>query len=298
MRWTRDWDPQPDIQKTYRLALAITLGGNALLAAVKGLAAYLSGSVALYADAANSISDLLYSLLMILGLWMAQRPPDLSHPQGHSRYEPLVGMMISFSMLFAGYSALRVAYERYLIGGQAVDAGLPTLVLLFSAVVKAGMFAAIRSLGRRLASPTLVTTARDNLSDMLTSSAALIGVYANRLFPLADAIAGVLVSLWIFRTGLNAAFENLRFLTGAGASPELRQRIVDAAAAVPGVLGVHHMMSEYVGPQLVVDLHINVNGNMTLNQAHAISDIVITKLQSIPEVDRAYVHIEPEDWID
>jgi cation diffusion facilitator family transporter len=299
MRWIRDHKPEPVKQKLYRQALFITIAGNVLLAAGKGIVAYLSGSVALYADAANSVSDVLYSLLMVLGLWMALRPPDLTHPQGHSRFEPLVGLAVTFSMAFAGYEAARASIERFTAGGMAVEIGLPTLVLLASAAVKAGMYAMIRRLAQRLQSPTLATTARDNLSDVLTSMAAFLGVYGSYfLHPLLDPVAGILVSAWIFRAAFNAARENLGYLTGAGAPLELRQQIVKEAESVPGVLKVHHVMTEYVGPQLVVDLHINVNGETTLNNTHAIADALIEKLQRLPEVDRAYVHIEPEDWVD
>ena len=105
MRWVRDYRPQLNDIRLFKIALIITIAGNVLLAVLKGLAAYFSGSVALYADAANSISDVLYSIMMVIGLWMALRPPDIGHPQGHSRFEPLVGLMVSFSMAFAGYEA-------------------------------------------------------------------------------------------------------------------------------------------------------------------------------------------------
>lgn len=297
MRWIRDYTPQPEISKLYRRALIVTVGGNVLLAVSKALAAYFTGSVALYADAANSTSDVIYSFLMVFGLMIAQRPPDLSHPQGHSRFEPLVGLMVTISMTFAGYAAARAAIERFLTGAVAVDPGLPTLVLLFGAAVKAGMFLFITNIARKINSPTLATTAKDNLSDVLTSTAAFIGVFGSKyIAPITDPIGGVLVALWIFRAAFLAGKENLGFLVGAGASPELREEIAKKAAAVPGVQRVHHTMTEYVGPQLVVDLHINVDGKMTLDQAHAIADEVISRLEGMPEVDRAYVHIEPEGY--
>ncbi len=111
MRWVRDVAPQPVTAALYRRAIIITIVGNILLASSKSIVAYLSHSVALYADAANSVSDVIYSFLMVFGLWMAQRPPDLSHPQGHSRFEPLVGLMVTLSMTFAGYEAARAAIE-------------------------------------------------------------------------------------------------------------------------------------------------------------------------------------------
>lgn len=297
MRWVRDFTPQPGVARLYRTAILITLIGNVTLAAGKALVAYVSGSVALYADAANSISDVIYSLLMVFGLWMAQRPPDLSHPQGHSRFEPLVGLMVTLSMSFAAFEAGRMSITRFLQGGLAVEPGWPTVVLLVSAGVKAGMFLVIRRIAKQLASPTLATTAKDNLSDVLTSTAAFIGALGSSfIHPLLDPIGGITVAIWIFRQAFLAGRENLGFLLGAGASPELRQQLVDVASSVPGVLRVHHTMTEYVGPRLVVDLHINVHGQMTLNEAHSISDQVIERLEELPEVDRAYVHIEPEGY--
>ena len=299
MLWIRDYRPQPGQSALYRRALWITVSGNILLAASKAYAAYISGSVALYADTANSVSDVLYSLLMVLGLWVAQRPPDISHPQGHSRFEPLVGLMVTFSMGYAGFEAGRAAIQRFIEGGKAIEIGLPLVVLIFSAAVKAGMFSSIRNIARKLRSPTLATTAKDNLSDVLTSTAALLGAVGSSLIhPLLDPVAGVAVAIWIFRAAFNAGKENLDFLTGAGASEELRKQIVDIAQSVPGVLRVHHTMTEYVGPRLVVDLHINVDGNTTLNEVHTISDEVSRRLLELPEIDRAYVHIEPHDWVD
>lgn len=299
MRWVRDFQPQAEQNRLYRLALIITLSGNVILAVSKGIVAAVSGSAAVYSDAANSISDVVYSLLMVLGLWVAMQPPDLSHPQGHARFEPLVGMLVTASMVFAGYSAAHNSYMRYMAGGEVIALDLPTYVLLFSAAVKAGMFVAISRISKKLLSPTLKTTATDNLSDVLTSTAAFIGVLgSNFIHPLADPVAGFLVAIWILRQAFMAGKENLGFLTGKGASKEEVEEFIKSAESVPGVLRVHHIMTDYVGPKLMIDLHINVDGKKTLNEVHAISDAVIQRLEQFPGVDRAYVHVEPHDWVD
>ncbi len=297
MRWVRDFSPQPETALLYRNALIVTVVGNVSLAVTKGLVAWISGSVALYADAANSVSDVIYSLLMVFGLYAAQRPPDLSHPQGHSRFEPLVGLMVTMSMGVAGYEAARAAIARFLQGAVAIEPGWPTVVLLFSALVKAGMYIYISRVAKKLSSPTLATTAKDHLSDVLTSTGAFLGALGSTyIHPMLDPVGGILVAAWIFRSAFTAGKENLDFLTGAGASTELRHEVVRMAASVPGVQRVHHTMTEYVGPRLVVDLHINVDGKMTLDEAHDISDEVIKRLEEMPEIDRAYVHIEPEGY--
>lgn len=299
MRWVRDYKPQKDQNRLYRNALIITLCGNILLASSKGVVAWLTGSAAIYADAANSISDVVYSLLMVAGLFMAMQPPDLSHPQGHSRFEPLVGLIITLSMAFAGFEAARNSYVRYMAGGSAIPLDLPSFVLLASATVKAGMFFAIRNISKKLQSPTLATAAIDNLSDVLTSIAAFLGVLGSSfIHPLADPIAGFFVAAWIFKQVYTVGKENLGFLTGRGATREEVEEFVKAAELVPGVIRVHHIMTDYVGPKMIIDIHVNVEGNKSLNEVHAISDSVANRLREFPAVDRAYVHIEPEGWKD
>ncbi|MDY6874197.1 MAG: cation diffusion facilitator family transporter [Chloroflexota bacterium] len=294
MQWVREHKPDPQKKKAYHMALTITLVGNVLLAVAKGLVSYYSGSIALYADTANSISDVIYSLAMVGGLSIALKPPDLSHPQGHSRFEPLVGLLVAVMMGIAGYEALRSSIERFFSGGSVIGLDLPTTVLLASALVKAGMYSVITRLARRVQSPSLRATAKDHLSDVLTSVAAFIGILgSNFIHPLMDPIAGVLVALWIFKSAFEAGKENFAFLTGAGASDELREKIIELVKNVEGVDAVHHMMSDYVGPKLVVDIHINLPGDKTLDEVHTISDRVIESLETLDDVDRAYVHVEP-----
>jgi len=295
MQWIRDYEPNPGRTKAYRTALIITLTGNILLAVAKGLASYFTGSVALYADTANSVSDVIYSIAMVIGLLVAIQPPDLSHPQGHSRFEPLVGLVVAVMMTLAGYEALRSSIERFLAGGEVIAIDLPMIVLLASAAVKAAMFFIITKLSKQVESPTLRATAKDHLSDVLTSIAAFIGILGTHwIGPLLDPIAGFLVALWIFRAAFDAGKENLAYLTGAGADEELRHKIIEVAQGVPGVERVHHMMSDYVGPKLIVDMHINMPGDKTLDEVHELTDRVIEALEEIPEVDRAYVHVEPD----
>jgi cation diffusion facilitator family transporter len=299
MRWVRDYVPQQKQNTLYRWALIITVSGNVLLAGGKAIVAYFTGSAAIYADAANSISDVVYSILMVVGLSMAMQPPDLDHPQGHSRFEPLVGLIVTLSMAFAGFEAARNAIERYIAGGEVIQVGLPTMVLLVSAAIKAGMFIAISRIGKTLGSPTLATTAKDNLSDVLTSVAAFLGVLGSSfIHPLADPIAGFVVAIWIFRQVILVGKENLSFLTGRAATREEMDEFIKAAESVPGVVSVHHLMTDYAGPKLIVDMHINVDGNKTLNEVHEISDNVSKRLKEFPVVDRAYVHIEPVGWED
>ncbi|MEA3327127.1 MAG: cation diffusion facilitator family transporter [Chloroflexota bacterium] len=294
MQLTRDYQPNPVRKRAYRIALIITLLGNILLAVGKGIVSYFTGSAALYADTANSLSDVIYSLAMVVGLWLVTQPPDLTHPQGHARFEPLVGMIVAAMMAIAGYEALRTSINRYLSGGGVIEPNLPSMILLLGAALKAAMYFVVKKMAAIAESPSLRISAKDNLSDVLTSITAFLGILGSSLLhPLLDPIAGLFVSLWIFKAAFDAGKENIGYLTGAGADAELRQKIIETANQVEGVQGVHHMMSEYVGPKLVVDMHINLPGDSSLEKVHAIEDRVVAALEALPEVDRAYVHVEP-----
>ena len=298
MRWIRTYHSQLRPPAYFRRALLITLTGNIFLAVIKAFAAKVSGSSAMYADAANSISDVVYSILLVIGLWMSQRPPDSSHPQGHSRFEPFTALIVTLSMAFAGFEAGRSSLTRFLEGGEPILLGVPLVVLSVSVGIKAIMFFLIRKAAREISSPGLEAAAKDNISDVLTSFAAALGIFGSQFInPLFDPAAGILVALWIFKAVIDQARENLGYLTGVGADPDLQKKFYDAVAAIKGVEDVHHIITEYAGPKLVVDMHINVNGELSLNRAHAICDQATDVLTAFPEVDRAYVHVEPIGYL-
>ncbi|RJQ39736.1 MAG: cation transporter [Anaerolineaceae bacterium] len=292
----REFQPNTEKGIQFRKALIVTVVGNIFLALLKGTAAYFSESAALYSDAINSISDVVYSVFLIIGLSISQKPPDHSHPQGHDRFEPLMGLIITISMTLAGVEAMRSSISRFISGGAEISLGIPTIALLVSALSKTSMFLIIRSIARKIVSPGLDAAAKDNLSDILTSMAALIGIIGSKyIHPVLDPIAGILVSVWIFRAALSVGKENLSFLTGGSPDEEIKDKILDVAKTVPGVVDVHQMVTEYVGPKIVVDMHIDIDQNINLQQAHEISDRVAEALLAIPEVDRAYIHPEPID---
>lgn len=294
MRWVRSDTSFSKPSPAFLRALAVTVAGNVVLSIAKGVAAYLSNSSAIFADMVNSISDVIYSLFLVAGLWLAQRPPDRSHPQGHSRFEPFTALIVTLSMSFAAYEAGRSAIVRFSEGGQSLVIGLPLLILLFAAGVKIVMFIFIHRTAEASHSPGLKAAAKDNLADVITTAAAALGVLgAQFIHPALDPIAGLIVAAWILRSVIGMARENLGYLTGAGAGQDLLDRFVTAVKAIENVDDVHHVITEYAGPKLVVDMHINVDGKLSLNAAHAICDQAVAVLEGFPEVDRAYVHVEP-----
>lgn len=283
-------------QLLYLRASLITISGNILLTAVKAVLAWFTGSSAVFSDAANSLADTFYSLLMGVGLYVSQQPADESHPQGHSLFEPMVSLMIAAAMALAGLAALWQSIQGFLGEKTVSEPGWSTAVLLGAVLIKVVMYLMVQGIARKVHSPAIAASARDNLVDIITSVTALLGVWGSYfIHPLFDPVAGLLVSLWIFRAVWGIAWENLGYLTGRGAPVELADKIAAIAAGVPGVDQVHRVIAEYIGPQLRVDMHINVDGNMTLELAHSIGERVNEQIESLPEVDLVFIHIEPTE---
>ncbi|HSJ56299.1 MAG TPA: cation diffusion facilitator family transporter [Anaerolineae bacterium] len=286
----------PQRLSLYRRAIWIALLGNGVLALLKGVAAWLSGSTAVLATAVDSFTDLVYTLFMAWGLWHSQQPADESHPQGHTRIEPLVSAIIALMMGIAGLEVVRRSTSRLLGEPATFSWGMPAAILIGSALIKVIMYLMVRRVARSARSPAIAASAQDNLTDVISSGTALAGVLiAGWLHPLADPLAGLAVSIWIFRNAATILVENLGYLTGRAAEPELLERICAAARGVEGVMDVHQVVADYVGPQVRADLHVDVDGRTPFLVAHEISDAVRDAVEALNEVDLAYVHVEPAE---
>jgi cation diffusion facilitator family transporter len=280
--------------KLFIKAIIITTGGNFLLAVIKGILAWISGSSAVFSDAANSLSDALYSIIMGLGLYVSQRPADETHPQGHSQFEPLVSLFIAAAMASAGIAAVWQSIQNFLGQAEPRALGWTSFVMVIAIVVKYIMYYLVSRVGKKVYSPAIQASARDNLVDIITSTSALLGVWGARfIHPYLDPLAGFFVALWIFKATWEIVWENVGYLIGRGADLELTEKIAEAAFSVTEVADVHRIVAEYVGPQLRVDMHINVDGDITLSKAHQIGEDVRNVVEGLEEVDLVYVHIEP-----
>ncbi|MBD3388167.1 MAG: cation diffusion facilitator family transporter, partial [Candidatus Altiarchaeales archaeon] len=171
----------PHTKHIYFEAGALSLLGNLLLLVSKGAIAWLTGSSAIYASAAESASDLAYNTLMMIGLWIALQPPDPQHPHGHQRVESLISLFIGLVMGMAAYGAASKGIGTWEAGPARIVSAWPFVVLPLTFCVKGGMYYTVRGFARRTNSAALLASARDNLTDMISSAIALVGVSLNQL---------------------------------------------------------------------------------------------------------------------
>jgi cation diffusion facilitator family transporter len=169
-------------------------------------------------------------------------------------------------------------------------------VLAVAAAVKYALYRYCLRAGRERGSPALVATAADNRNDILTALAAMVGVAGAALgYPILDPLAAAAVAVGILYTGVEVVRDNVDYLLGAAPPEDLRADIVRRALSHPDVKGAHDVIAHYVGPEIDVSLHIEVEGDRTLLEAHRIETEVIEAIRELPEVDDVFVHVDPRE---
>jgi cation diffusion facilitator family transporter len=274
----------------------VVLAVNLLLALGKGWGAIATGSLAGGSEAVNSLADSAYSVVVLGGLVLTTQPPDPEHPHGHERIEPFVSLFVALGVFAAGGLVLYRAITGVLSAEIAASRyGPPAIgILVATAIVKYGLYRYVKDVADSQRSPALVATALDNRNDILTAGAALVGVIgADAGFPVLDPLAAAVVSLGIFWTGWQIVRDNVNYLVGRAPPDRLRKRILERALEHPEVQGAHDVVAHYVGPEVDVSLHIEVEGDRTLAEAHAIETDVMEAIRELPTVDDVFVHVDP-----
>jgi len=274
----------------------VVLAVDATLALVKAGVWLETGSLALGSEAVNSAADALYSAVVFAGLYLTTRPADFEHPHGHERIEPFVALFVAVGVFGAGIGVVWTGTTSLLAGSYDAASPLAAVVLGAGAAAKYGLYRYCLSAGQQHHSPALVATAKDNRTDVLTALAALVGAGGAAVgYPVLDPLAAVVVGVGVLLTGVDIVRDNVDYLVGAAPPEPLRDEIVAKTLEQPQVEGAHDVVAHYVGPEVDVSLHIEVEGDLTLREAHDIETEVINAIREIPEVDDAFVHVDPRE---
>jgi cation diffusion facilitator family transporter len=275
----------------------LVLGANMGLVVAKAIVWFRTGSLAVGSEAVNSLTDVIYSFVILAGLYLTTQPPDTDHPHGHERIEPLVSLFIAMAIFAAGGVILWQAARALYAGEIAVTTGPAAVVVLVGAgAVKLGLYRFCLRVGNEHNSPAIVATGLDSRNDVLTVVAALVGVLGARAgLPILDPLAAIVVSVGIFYTGWDVLRDNVDYLIGRAPPEDLHAEIVRRTIVHPDVEGVHDVVAHYVGPEIDVSLHIEVEGERTLLEAHEIESEIVETVRELPEIDDVFVHIDPKE---
>ena len=283
---------------TEKHALRVTwlgLFANLILAIAKGFIGTIAHSSALIADAGHSVSDLLSDSITLWAVHMAGVPKDKNHPYGHGKFETVGTFIVAIFLLLTGVG---VAWH---VLNKIDTPEVPGTAALWMAGIaicfKEALFHVTRMVGRRSGSRVLLANAWHHRSDAISSVAALVGIGGAQWgIPLMDPIAGVLVAGLIIKTGIDIGYESIRELTDETVEEEVISELGHILAEIDGVDHFHEMRARRMGPQLLVDLHIEVDSMMSISAAHQVAERVRLRiLDELPAVNEVLVHVDAED---
>ncbi len=286
-------------ETTIRKVTWVGLLANVLLAGFKFLAGILGSSQALVADAIHSLTDLTTDIAVIAGSHYWSRPPDESHPYGHRRMETLVTVFIGIVLAAAGIGVGWKAISTLHMKHAAIPGWIAVLAALIAIICKEVIYRWTAMIGRKVKSSALAANAWHHRADAISSVPVLIAVSGARVFPswsFLDRLGAAVVSILILYSSIKIMWPAISELIDAGAPSEIRKRIRRCTLKTEGVLQVHDIRTRYVSSSIQIDLHIVVDGSITVREGHDIADnvkqCIVTEIQEVIDV---IVHVDPPE---
>lgn len=279
-----------------RIALS-GMAVTALLAVLKIFIGVAGNSAAVVADGLESAGDFFGSAIVLLGLTLAAKPPDYEHPYGHGRLETLSGLLIGLTLTATG-AVISAVSVMHLGQPRQPLAAYVIWPLLLSLVAKSTLAGIKFRYGRKIHSAALTADAWHDTTDTISAIAALCAVGLtladSARFVDADRYGGFVVGLIVIGAGVRVAWETTRQLMDTMPDDAMVGQIRTAAATVPGVRGVEKCFARKTGLRYHVDLHLEVDPEMTVRQSHDLAHQVrLHVIDSLDWVADVLVHVEP-----
>tara|TARA_B100000614_G_scaffold122357_1_gene109608 strand:+ start:968 stop:1990 length:1023 start_codon:yes stop_codon:yes gene_type:complete len=283
--------------RTIVVASWIGIVGNGVLAILKTVAGFVSGSAAVLSDGIDSGLDVLTSGITLVAARITSKPPDINHPYGHSRAETIATKSLSFVIFFAG-SQLAFTTLGQLLRGEtrALPGNVALWVTGVSIVGKIGLALHKHMVGRSVNSPMLVADAKNMRADIGISMGVLVGLVLTVQLdtPVLDSVVALLISVWIMFVAFRIFLQTNTELMEGYHDEEAYRQIFDAIDCVAGAEHPHRTRIRSVGAMQIVDLDIEVDGELTVREAHEIAQRAERAIKAAVEnVYDVLVHVEP-----
>jgi len=291
--------PQPvatNLQTGARVAL-FGMIVNLIFAAAKILGGLFGNAYVLIADGIESTLDIAGSFIIWGGLKLAALPPDETHPYGHGKAEPIAAVIVAFGVLAAA-AGLAIQSVREILTPHHGPAPFTLIILIVVIVIKEILFRYVNRIGRHAESTAVQTDAWHHRSDALTSAAAFIGISVALIggegWRSADDWAALFACAVIAANGIRLLRPALFEIMDTAPRGEIVDLVRKAAASVPGVVRIDKSFIRKMGLSFYVDLHVEVDGNISVREGHQIAHAVKRAIQeNDPRIADVLVHIEP-----
>ncbi|MAT56871.1 MAG: cation-efflux pump [Ignavibacteriae bacterium] len=272
---------------------------NLILALIKGITGAVGNSYALIADAIESLSDVITSIVVYSGLRIAAKPPDDNHPYGHGKAEPMTAAVVSIA-LFIAAAVIIIQSINEIITPHKAPATFTLYVLAGVIFIKEGLFRFVFKVGENIESGAVKSDAWHHRSDAITSAAVFVGISIALVggdgYESADDWSALIASFIIIFNAYRLFQPAVKELMDSSPSPEIENKIRTNALLVDGVIALDKCRIRKMGFDYYVDLDIIVDGEISVRTGHKIAHRVKDQLtKSIPEIANVLVHVEPDD---
>ena len=267
---------------------------NIFLAAIKIIGGIKGKSNALIADGVNSLSDVVSSAAILLGIHFSNMPEDEDHPYGHEKIESVIGIMVGLFVVITAFEIGRGAVVELFNGNDKVIPAFSTIYLaLISVVVKYGMYFYKMKIGKATKNTALIADARDSKSDVLSSSGVVIGILLSiYVSPIFDIIVSIVVAGLILKEGISTIFEVSDIILDRQ-EEDFIQEIEDYIYHNTDIKNVHDIYMRRSGDKIFLSLHIRVDKNMTVYASHSLADNLEESIMTdFKEVKEVMIHID------
>ena len=268
---------------------------NIILFVGKLLAGIITSSISITADALNNLSDAGSSIVTLAGFKLAAQKPDSKHPYGHGRIEYLAGLAVAAVILIMGFELFRDSIGKVLNPQNTEFSYVVIFILLASILVKCYMAYYNYSIGKEIDSAAVRAAAMDSMSDCIATGAVLVTTVLNHLYGWQlDGYCGILVSLFIMYSGIQAARDSVDPLLGIEPDEEFLQQIEDISLSFDeNIVGIHDLMVHDYGPgRKIISLHAEVPADSNMIQIHDVIDNLEKKLSKDLGC-MATIHMDP-----
>lgn len=284
-------------QRTLQFAAGSLLVGVTVLV-LKALAAWWTGSIALYSDALESVVNVATAAVALLAVRLAARPADATLPYGYYKAEYFSAVVIAVAIAVAALLIFREAYLGYVAPREIVADPRAIVISVLATAVNAAWAYLLVATGRRERSPALVADGRHLFTDVLSTLGVLVGFALVLVtgYRELDAIVAALVGITILWSGWQLIRQSVIGLMDVAVDPRHLQQIRDIiSASAEGAIEAHDIRTRQAGRMMFIDFHLVVPGTMSVDAAHTICDRIEARLREAVEEATVTIHVEPEN---
>ncbi len=276
----------------------VSVAVNIVLTIMQVIVGFVANSMALVADAMHTLSDIVADGFVLWANRRGSEAADAKHPYGHGRFETAASLVLGLLLTATGAGILVSAAGRLQEIGNLPPVGVAAIwAALFTLIGKEGLFRFMLKVAERLRSPMLMANAWHARADALSSLVVAAGIAGALLgFPFADAAAAIIVGAMIIKAGIGFALEAMRELMDEGLAAEEVAAIRTTLLETPGVIDLHDLRTRRMGHRVLVDAHLQVDGDITVRAGHEIGERARHRaIAAHPEVLDVLIHLDAED---